>query len=112
LIADVTAHAVRATLGDDSLGGFYHLAASGQTNWHEYALHLVDSVRRRGFAVKVTQDRIAAVPTKAFMTSAKRPLNSRLDTRCLCKAFGIYPADWRGGLQRALDEILGMPSLV
>ena len=41
LIADVTAHAVRTVAQAPSLGGIYHLTASGETNWHEYACRVI-----------------------------------------------------------------------
>ena len=37
LIADVTAHALRAVQGRPELSGLYHLVAGGETSWHGYA---------------------------------------------------------------------------
>jgi dTDP-4-dehydrorhamnose reductase len=46
------------------------------------------------------------VPTTAFPTPAKRPLNSRLDTTRLQATFGLRLPPWQQGVERMLTEIL------
>ena len=106
LIADITAHAIRAALRQPALCGVYHLAAAGQTSWHGYASHVIAQARltRPDLPLKV-QD-IAPVPTTAFPTPAQRPLNSRLDTRKLQQAFGLVLPAWQIGVNRMLAEVL------
>ena len=106
LIADVTAHAVRACLQQPELEGLYHLVADGQTTWHGYANHVIAQARRiqPGLALQVGE--IAPVPTSAFPTPAQRPLNSRLDTDKLQRAFGLVLPPWQQGVNRMLAEIL------
>jgi dTDP-4-dehydrorhamnose reductase len=106
LIADVTAHAIRASLQQPALGGLYHLVAGGQTTWHGYASHVIAQARRiqPGLALKVSE--IAPVPTSAFPTPAKRPLNSRLATHKLQDTFGLVLSPWQQGVNRMLAEIL------
>ena len=106
LIADVTAHAIRASLQQPALGGLYHLVAGGQTTWHGYASHVIAQARliQPGLALKVSE--IAPVPTSAFPTPAQRPLNSRLATHKLQDAFGLKLSPWQQGVNRMLAEIL------
>jgi dTDP-4-dehydrorhamnose reductase len=106
LIADVTAHAIRASLQQPALGGLYHLVAGGQTTWHGYASHVIAQARllQPGLALKVSE--IAPVPTSAFPTPAKRPLNSRLATHKLQDTFGLVLSPWQQGVNRMLAEIL------
>jgi dTDP-4-dehydrorhamnose reductase len=106
LIADVTAHAIRASLQQPALGGLYHLVASGQTTWHGYASHVIAQARliQPGLALKVSE--IAPVPTSAFPTPAQRPLNSRLATHKLQDTFGVVLSPWQQGVNRMLAEIL------
>ncbi|GLT24061.1 NAD(P)-dependent oxidoreductase [Zoogloea oryzae] len=106
LLADVTAHAARMTLVSPDLAGTYHLAAGGETTWHGYARHVIEFARARGVAIKVAPDAIRPVPTSAFPTPAKRPANSRLDTRKLQQAFGLVLPPWQSGVERMLNEIL------
>ena len=106
LIADVSAHALRATLQEPELCGTYHLAAAGETSWHGYACHVIAEARARGEILAVTGDGIEPIPTSAYPTPATRPLNSRLDTGKLCRAFDLMLPDWQRGVTRMLDEIL------
>lgn len=108
LIADVTAHAMRRVLNthNNSLNGVYHLVASGDTNWHSYARHVIEQAKaiKPEAAWKVSE--IAPVPTSAFPTAAVRPLNSRLCTTKLQQAFDLVLPPWQQGVDRMLAEIL------
>jgi dTDP-4-dehydrorhamnose reductase len=107
LIADVTAHALRAAMAEPRLSGLYHLAAAGETSWHGYARHVVARARALGHATKATPEAIEPVPTSAWPTPARRPLNSRLDTTRLRRAFGLTLPPWQQGVDRMLGEVLG-----
>ncbi|MGD9709418.1 MAG: dTDP-4-dehydrorhamnose reductase [Halothiobacillaceae bacterium] len=104
LIADVTAHAIRATMPRPELGGLYHLAASGETTWHGYATYVIEQARALGRSLAVQE--IAPIPTSAYPTPATRPLNSRLDTSRLTAAFDLTMPHWSVGVARMLHEIL------
>ena len=105
LLADVTAHAIRMALQKPELAGTYHLVAAGETSWHGYASHVVAKARSLGEELKVAE--IAAVPTSAFPTPAKRPANSRMNTTKLREAFGLTLPSWQAGVDRMLTEYLG-----
>ncbi|MCK2125926.1 dTDP-4-dehydrorhamnose reductase [Thauera aromatica] len=105
LIADISAHAIRAVLRNSALTGTYHLAAGGETSWHGYAGFVIEQARRLGVALKVEE--IAPIASADYPVAAARPLNSRLDTRHLRAAFGLHLPDWRQGVERILREILG-----
>jgi dTDP-4-dehydrorhamnose reductase len=106
LIADVTAHALRQALGNGGPVGIYHLAAAGVTHWQDYAKFVIETARRRrpddGWKVAA----IDPVPTSAWPTPARRPANSRLDTRLLESTFGLHLPPWQHGVARMLEEIL------
>ena len=106
LLADVTAHAIRTALQKPNVSGLYHLAAGGETSWHEYACFVIDFARQAGLDIKVAQTAIQAVPSSEFATVAKRPLNSRLNTNKLQKTFSLHLPDWQSGVTRMLVEHL------
>ena len=106
LLADVTAHAIRAAQQRTELSGLYHLVAGSETSWHGYASFVIDFARRAGMPLKVAPDAIQAVPSSAFPLPARRPLNSRLDTTKLQNTFGLILPVWQNGVARMLAEIL------
>lgn len=106
LLADITAHAIRIALQRPEVCGLYHLVASGQTSWHEYANFVIDFARQAGIEIKVSPEAIQPVPTSAFPTAAKRPMNSRLDTTKLQNTFDLKLPHWQSGVTRMLTEIL------
>lgn len=106
LLADVTAHALRACMMQPGKAGLYHAAASGETTWHGYARFVLAEAQRAGQALKAGPGQVDAVPTTAFPTPARRPRNSRLDTSRLRAAFGLELPPWQQGVARMLQEIL------
>lgn len=110
LLADVTAHVIRqftqAPTNADTLAGIYHLVASGQTSWFEYAKHVLAQAQLAQPAIQIKAKQVDPVPTSAFPTPAKRPHNSRLNTNKLQATFGLTLPPWQAGVDRMLAEIL------
>ena len=106
LLADVTAHALRAALVRPELSGTYHAVAQGETSWYGYARHVIEFARAAGQPIKVAPEAVHAVPTSAFPTPARRPGNSRMDTRKLRDTFGLTLPAWQAGVDRMLTEVL------
>jgi dTDP-4-dehydrorhamnose reductase len=104
LLADVTAHAVRATLADPDMAGLYHLVAGGETTWHGYARFVLAQALAAGVELKARPDTVDAVATSAFPTPAARPHNSRLNTSKLQSTFGLVLPPWQAGVARMLRE--------
>jgi dTDP-4-dehydrorhamnose reductase len=110
LIADVTAHALRAVGADPRLGGLYHLAAAGETSWHGYACMALARARALGAPLRVDPAQIEPIATEAFPTAAQRPRNSRLSARQLQERLGLALPDWQVGVARAVAEIITPPA--
>ncbi|GAB3774038.1 dTDP-4-dehydrorhamnose reductase [Ramlibacter monticola] len=106
LLADVTAHAIRALLREPGLAGTYHVAAGGETSWHGYARFVLARAQALGEALKAGPEAVAPVPGSGFPTPARRPHNSRLDTARLRAAFGLELPAWEEGVARMLHELL------
>jgi len=105
LLADVTAHALRALLADPAKAGTYHVAAAGETSWNGYARFVVACAQQAGMQLRAGVDAVDAVPTSAFPTPAQRPRNSRLDTARLRSTFALHLPQWQQGVARMLQEI-------
>jgi len=106
LLADVTAHALLAAIRQPALGGTYHVTATGETTWHGYARHVIETARAAGQPIRVAPDAIRPVESAAFKTAASRPLNSRLDTSKVRETFGFQLPHWATGVDRMLTEVL------
>ncbi|WP_340609346.1 dTDP-4-dehydrorhamnose reductase [Xenorhabdus bharatensis] len=104
LLADCTAHAIRTTQQKPELAGLYHLIASGETTWFEYAQYVFERAKQTRFEFVVKE--IKPVLTSAFPTPAKRPYNSRLNTDKFQRSFDLILPDWKVGVDRMLAEIL------
>ena len=100
-IADVTADLLRYGVTDS---GTWHLTAAGETNWHEFAISIMDDAH----AIGLLQSKPAVLPitTAEYPTPAHRPAYSVLDTTRLQRDFGIVPPDWRAGLTHTLQELV------
>ncbi|HSV77905.1 MAG TPA: dTDP-4-dehydrorhamnose reductase [Ramlibacter sp.] len=106
LLADVTAHALRALLVDPAKAGTYHVAAAGETTWNRYARFVVGQAQQAGETLKAGPEQVLPVLTSAFPTPARRPHNSRLLTERFQATFGLRLPPWEHGVARMLQEIL------
>ncbi|MCX8517001.1 MAG: dTDP-4-dehydrorhamnose reductase, partial [Rhodoferax sp.] len=105
LLADITAHTLRTVLARPALAGLYHCAASGHTSWHGYAQFVLETAQSLGATPKVSASQVTAIGSACYPTPAKRPLNSRLDTRKLQQCFDLQLPQWQLGVARMLNEV-------
>jgi len=105
LIAEMTAvvldryHNHTAAFND----GLYHLAASGETSWFDYARYIFARMRANG--MHLTLDRVVPVSTLEYGSLARRPLNSRLDTAKLSAAFDLTLPGWQQDVDVTVDAL-------
>ncbi len=107
LLADVTAHALRAATANPQLAGLYHCVAAGETTWYGYCQYVLEQAQAQGWTLKAGPAQVSATTTAAYPTPAQRPLNSRLNTAKLQNAFGLTLPHWQQGVARMLLEISG-----
>ena len=113
LLADVTAHVLRDAWLKRQNGelpdyGTYHLTASGSTSWHGYAQYIAALAEQAGVTLKMHSEDIRGIPSSDYPTPAKRPTNSRLDTRLLQETFNLRLPDWQDGVRHALTLVTQM----
>lgn len=104
LIADVTAQAIRQWQQEPAVSGLYHLAASGETSWHQYASVVIQWAQKAGIPLAVQS--VNPIPSEDYPVPAERPKNSRLDCRALESTFGLKLPQWQQGVERMLQEIM------
>ena len=92
---------IARTLGDrPDLSGTCHFSGAPDVSWADFARAIMN---RAGLLCIVTD-----IPTSAYPTPARRPLNSRLDCNSLAR-FGLTRPSWKDGLAQVLSE-LGEPT--
>src|SRR5690606_24652360 len=106
LIADVSAHMLSAVLSGRDASGLYHLASSGHTSWCGYARFIMAEARRLGADMRCAPESVHAIPGSAYPTPARRPANSRLDTRLLSDTFGLVMPAWQTQASRVLENLI------
>lgn len=83
--------------------GTYHLSASGQCSWHDFANAIMHAARQ----VKLLSctPEVMAITTAKYPTKAARPAYSVLDTQHLQKRFGLHLPAWQQGLEDVIGEL-------
>lgn len=72
--------------------GIYHLCSTGSTSWAGFAEAIFEQANLKN------APRVIPIATSEYPVPARRPLNSRLDTSKLARAFGLVPPHWRDAL--------------
>ena len=109
LLADITAHVIRISRRRQNISGLYHLAAAGETSWYGYANFVLNFARQKGVTLTVAPENVFPVASSEFLSAARRPKNSRLDTGKLQSIFDLSLPSWETGVARMLTEILEKP---
>ena len=86
-IAEACVTIAKTLISEPDKGGIYHFSGAPDTSWAGFA--------REIFAAADRDVTVEDIPTSAYPTPAKRPLNSRLDCSSLSSQFGITRPDWR-----------------
>jgi dTDP-4-dehydrorhamnose reductase len=73
------------------LGGTYHLAGTGDTNWAEFARAIFEECRSLGLPAA----EVEPITTGQWPTRADRPANSTLDGSKFAADFGFRMPPWR-----------------
>lgn len=99
-ILEVAANLTRSR--DSALRGIFHMTASGEASWAEFAEEIfAASAEAGGPAAKVTH-----ITTSDYPTPAKRPADSRLDCGKLGRTHGVELPDWRQSTREVVQRLL------
>ena len=90
------------TRGDRDRFGTFHYAAEGATSWAGFADAIFDDAAR----VWGRRPVVTRIPTAAFPTPARRPVNSVLDCTRITAAFAPPRRPWRDALTEVMAEIV------
>jgi dTDP-4-dehydrorhamnose reductase len=103
VVADITAQILPRLRPEHA--GIYHVGASGETNWHQYAALAVAHAAECGLQLKTGPAMVRPVSTAQYPTPARRPANSRLDTTRLRRTFDLVLPPWQDGVRAVVCEL-------
>jgi dTDP-4-dehydrorhamnose reductase len=96
-IALATAHIVnRIAVQSTGPWGVYHLTSKGRTTWFGFTDTIASKLQAQG----KLRARLKPIPTEAYPTPAKRPLNSRLDCSNIQSSWGVKLPDWQDAFEQ------------
>lgn len=108
LLADLTAQLVSRYQVQGAASfpyGTYHVTASGETSWHEYARFVIREAQAAGKPLKATPETVDPLTTAQYPTPAARPANSRLDTQRFRDTFSLRLPHWKEGVRHVLQQL-------
>lgn len=88
--------------GEPGLRGVFHVAASGEAAWADFAEAIFAERERLGG----DPVRVRRIATADYPTAARRPANSRLDTAKLAAVHGVSLPQWRTSLTGCVGRLL------
>lgn len=87
--------------------GLFHLAPTGETNWHAYAQFILERAQSYDVlgAFELSADSIVAIPSEEYPQLAVRPKNSRLNTQKIQSTFDLHLPSWENGVEQVLHQL-------
>jgi dTDP-4-dehydrorhamnose reductase len=86
--------------GKPGAWGVYHLTAGGETSWFGFAQAIGQELIKAGKPCATLEP----IPSSAYPTPAKRPLNSRLDCSRLQREWGVSQPGWHDAMLECLAQ--------
>ncbi len=83
--------------------GTWHLAATGQASWRDFAEAIFSEAVARGLLAQAPT--LEGIASAEYPTRAQRPAYSLLDTRRFEEDFGLHVGSWREGLYETMDAL-------
>jgi dTDP-4-dehydrorhamnose reductase len=108
MLSDVTFKIVDTIIKNKNFSdyGTYHVTSDGETNWFEYASLIATELIKLNANIKCGPDQIHSILTSEYPTTAKRPLNSRLNCDKLKKTFMLELPHWESEVKKVLREVI------
>lgn len=86
---------------DQRLSGIFHVAPTGTASWADLAKEIFSWLNAQGGPEVAVEE----ISTAEYPTAAKRPANSRLDSKKLAAVHNLRLPDWRTSLPPVLQRL-------
>ena len=81
--------------------GVYHFSGMPHVSWYDFSQAIFDKAVEQKVLVKSPD--VKKITTDEYSTPAKRPINSRLDTKKITTVFDVPVSDWKSALNNLSD---------
>lgn len=82
--------------------GLYHYCGDSPCSWYEFAKAIFQEAEKNGFCVP---NILNPIPSSKYVTLAKRPSYSVLDSSKISQNFDLETSDWRSGIKKVFTRI-------
>lgn len=107
LISKVTVDAIEAIKNSKNWpSGIYHLVPKGETTWFGLAEVLLKHASDSNLDLSINASQLKAITTAEYPATAKRPLNSRLNTDKLARCLSFELPDWKDEFSVTAESII------
>ena len=86
---------------DPALRGIFHMTASGEASWADFA----EAIFAASAAQGGPSARVRRIGTADYQTPAMRPANSRLNCGLIARVHGVALPDWRRSLKTVVARL-------
>jgi dTDP-4-dehydrorhamnose reductase len=83
--------------------GIFHFSNQGEASWADLAEVIMSAASAVGGVTAL----IERITTSEYITKARRPKNSRLDTRKIYELYGILARDWHKAIKDIVNDLGG-----
>ncbi|AWN73968.1 dTDP-4-dehydrorhamnose reductase [Legionella anisa] len=84
--------------------GVYHYAGAGVTNWYEFSCFFIDLAKKKGMSL--TLSHLRPIKSEEYVTKAKRPKNSVLNTTKIEQILNIQCRSWKDYLPGVVERFM------
>ncbi|HHT0592310.1 TPA: dTDP-4-dehydrorhamnose reductase [Legionella anisa] len=84
--------------------GVYHYAGAGITNWYEFSCFFIDLAKKKGMSF--TLSHLRPIKSQEYVTKAKRPKNSVLNTTKIEQILNIQCQSWKDYLPGVVERFM------
>ena len=85
--------------------GIYHMAPEGKTSWYEFTQNILDMAKFKPDKYKVITESIVPINSDQFVSAARRPKYSVLNSDKLKAAFDLRLPPWDYSLQKVMNSL-------
>jgi dTDP-4-dehydrorhamnose reductase len=95
--ADLAMVIMQIITGDKWIPGIYHFSNTGVISWYDFAVAIRE--------LSGLSCQLHPISSAQYLTPAKRPAYSAMDTSGIFSTFGVTPVSWKESLQLCLQKL-------